>query len=65
MCWKASWWKFDLLLVNPQQVRALRGRKTDRIDVRRIAEYLQYGLLHGNFVSPRFPRRCAVAFVFT
>jgi transposase len=46
-------WGFELLLVNPQTVRALRGRKTDRIDARRIAEYLQYGLLHGSFVPPR------------
>ena len=43
----------ELLLVNPQTVRALRGCKTDRIDARRIAEYLQYGLLHGSFVPPR------------
>jgi len=27
---------FELLLVNPQTVRALRGCKTDRIDARRI-----------------------------
>jgi len=45
--------RFELLLVNPQLVRALRGRKTDRIDAARIAEFLQYGLLHGSFVPPR------------
>ena len=44
---------FELLLVNPQTVRALRGAKTDRIDARRIAEFLQYGLLRGSFVPPR------------
>ena len=33
---------FELTLVNPAVVRALQGRKTDRIDARRIAEYLQY-----------------------
>lgn len=44
---------FQLLLVNPATVRALRGAKTDRIDARRIAEYLQHGLLHGSFVPPR------------
>jgi transposase len=43
----------DLMLVNPATVRALRGKKTDRIDARRIAEYLQYGLLSGSFVPPR------------
>lgn len=46
-------WGFELLLVNPQTVRALRGCKTDRIDARRIAEFLQYGLLRGSFVPPR------------
>lgn len=46
-------WGFELVLVNPQTVRALRGCKTDRIDARRIAEFLQYGLLRGSFVPPR------------
>jgi transposase len=31
----------SLRLVNPATVRALAGRKTDRIDARRIAEYMQ------------------------
>ena len=44
---------FDLMVVSPQQVRALQGRKTDRIDAQRIAEFLQYGLLRGSFVPPR------------
>ncbi|MCW5980377.1 MAG: hypothetical protein KIT09_20005 [Bryobacteraceae bacterium] len=34
--------RFELLLVNPQTVPALRGHKTDRIDAARIAEFLQY-----------------------
>ena len=42
-----------LLLVNPATVRALQGQKTDRIDARRIAEYLQYGLLRGSFIPPQ------------
>jgi transposase len=42
-----------LTLVNPASVRALQGRKTDRIDARRIAEFLQYGLLRGSFIPPR------------
>ena len=44
--WKPVWnvlestkWKFDLLLVNPQQVRALPGKKTDREDSARISHY--------------------------
>lgn len=43
----------SLLLVNPATVRALQGHKTDRIDARRIAEYLQYGLLRGSFIPPK------------
>jgi transposase len=61
--WKPVWnvlesgrWKFHLLLVNPQQVKALPGRKTDRHDAKRIAEYLQQGLLRGSFVPPRQQR---------
>ena len=58
--WKPVWnvlestrWKFDLLLVNPQQVRALPGKKTDREDSERICGYLQQGLLRGSFVPPK------------
>ena len=46
-------YRFELSLVNPQLVLALRGCKTDRIDAQRIAEFLQYGLLRGSFVPPR------------
>ena len=49
---------FELLLVNPQTVRALRGRKTDRMDAGRIAEFLQYGLLRGSFVRHGPPASC-------
>lgn len=48
-----SKWKLELTLVNPATVRALQGRKTDRIDARRIAEFHQYGLLRGSFIPPR------------
>lgn len=48
--------RFDLILVNPAAVRALQGRKTDRIDARRIAEFLQHGLLPGSFVPPKHVR---------
>jgi len=41
---------FHLLLVNPAQVKALAGRKSDGRDARRIAEYLQDGRLDGSFV---------------
>jgi transposase len=58
--WKPVWnvleaarWKFVLLLVNPQQVHALPGKKTDQQDCERIAAYLQQGLLRGSFVPPQ------------
>lgn len=44
---------FRLLLVNPAQVKALQGRKSDRRDAKRIAEYLQDRRLDGSFVPPR------------
>lgn len=43
---------FRLLLVNPAQVKALQGRKSDRRDAKRIAEYLQDGRLDASFVPP-------------
>jgi transposase len=46
-------WKFDLVLVNPQHVRALPGQKTDRKDCKRLAELGQYDLLRGSFIPPR------------
>ncbi len=45
--------RFHLTLVNPATVRALQGHKTDRVDARRIAEYLQYGLLRASFIPPK------------
>ena len=58
---------FQLLLVNPAQVKALRGRKSDRRDCQRIAEFLQDRRLDPSFVPPREIRelrgllRCRVA----
>jgi len=43
---------FRLLLVNPAQVKALQGRKSDRRDARRIAEYLHDNRLDASFVPP-------------
>lgn len=51
--WNVLERSFTLTLVNPATVRALQGQKTDRIDARRIAEYLQYGLLRGSFIPPK------------
>ena len=44
---------FRLLLVNPAQVKALQGRKSDPRDAQRIAEFLQDGRLDPSFVPPR------------
>lgn len=44
--------KLELVLINPQHVHALPGRKTDQKDCERIAELLQYGLLKGSFIPP-------------
>ncbi len=43
---------FRLLLVNPAQVKALAGRKSDGRDSRRIAEYLEDNRLDASFVPP-------------
>jgi transposase len=42
----------ELMLVNPAQVKALPGQKTDPKDAARIAELHQYGLLRGSFIPP-------------
>jgi transposase len=42
---------FRMLLVNPVQVKALAGRKSDGCAARRIAEYLQDGRLDGTHSS--------------
>lgn len=43
---------FRLLLVNPAQVKALAGRKSDGRDAQRIAEFLQDRRLDPSFVPP-------------
>jgi transposase len=45
-------WKFDLVVVNPQHVRALQGEKTDDRDCRRLAELGQHNLVRGSFLPP-------------
>jgi len=45
---------FDrLVLANPAQVKALAGRKSDRRDCQRLAEFLQDGRLDASFVPPQ------------
>lgn len=42
-----------LVLVNPQHVKGLKGRKTDRIDAQWLASKLQNEDLKGSFIPPR------------
>lgn len=51
---------FRLLLVNPAQVKALAGRKSDGRDCKRIAEFLEDGRLDGSFVPAREIRELRV-----
>jgi transposase len=56
--WRPVWNMLEdeipgLMLVNPHHVKALAGRKTDRMDSRRLARYLERGELQGSFIPPR------------
>lgn len=42
----------ELLLINPEHYKAVRGKKTDLKDGERIAELLQDGRLAGSYVPP-------------
>lgn len=46
----------ELLVVNPQHIKAVPGRKTDVRDAEWIAELLQHGLLRGSFIPERGQR---------
>jgi len=54
--WRPVWavleGQFEQLLVNPQHIKAVPGRKTDVKDCEWIADLLQHGLLRGSFVPP-------------
>jgi transposase len=43
----------EVLLINPQHVKALAGRKTDRLDAARLAGLLRLGELSGSFIPPK------------
>lgn len=47
---------FDLLLVNPAKIKALRRRKSDLKDAEWIADLLRHGLLVGSFVPSKEQR---------
>ncbi len=48
---------FHLVLANPQQVKALHGRKSDKRDSQRIAEFQQDRRIDPSFVPPPEIRR--------
>lgn len=54
--WKPIWnvleEKFELMLVNPQHLKKVPGRKTDVKDCEWIAQLVQHGLLQPSFVPP-------------
>ena len=54
--WRPVWavleGQFEQLLVNPQHIKTVPGRKTDTKDCEWIADLLQHGLLKGSFVPP-------------
>ena len=61
-----SYWKpvfnvlegsLKIILANPIQVKALRGKKTDPNDSRWLASLLRHGLVEGSFIPPMLARR--------
>ena len=65
MEWTGVFWKpiynileghFTVLLVNARHVKQVPGRKTDVRDCQWLAQLLQYGLLKGSFIPPRWQR---------
>lgn len=54
--WKPIWNilepSFELMLVNPQHIKQVPGRKTDVKDAEWIATLLEHGLLRASFVPP-------------
>jgi len=57
-----SYWKpvfnilegsLKIILANPEQVKALKGKKTDPNDSRWMASLLRHGLVQGSFIPPR------------
>lgn len=55
--WKAPYYvledDFEVLLVNPQHVKNLPGRKTDMTDAEWLCQLLECGLLRASFVPPK------------
>lgn len=58
--WEPVWnvlenpnWHFDLHLANPQRVKNVPARKTDKNDARWLAKLLRSGMIEKSFVPPR------------
>ena len=45
-----------VLVVNPEHVKAITGRKTDRADAQRLASLVRHDLLSGSFIPDRAQR---------
>jgi transposase len=48
--------RWTVLVVNPEHVKAITGRKTDRADAQRLAFLLRHDLLSGSFIPARAQR---------
>ena len=48
--------RFTVLVVNPEHIKALAGRKTDLTDAERLAQLLRHDLLTGSFIPNRAQR---------
>jgi transposase len=48
--------RWTVLVVNPEHVKAITGRKTDRADAKRLAFLLRHDLLAGSFIPERAMR---------
>jgi transposase len=47
---------FEILVVNPERVKALKGKKTDVGDAEWLAELFRHGLLKGSFIPEALQR---------
>ena len=48
--------QFEIMVVNPERIKALKGKKTDVQDAEWIADLLRHGLLKGSFIPDALQR---------
>lgn len=48
----------NVVLTHPKYVRAIKGKKTDKKDSRRIADLFEHDLVRTSFIPPREVREC-------